>query len=86
MTEVSSRHLSMMHRLKIDLALLNYEEYVFLMTYISKQKESLADHMNYVISSKLQSLDKEIVSNIWEETLTDNSFVEFFANEDDLWN
>ncbi len=75
-----------MHTMKIDFALLSFEEYAYLMNHISKQKEALADHMNGVISSKLRSLDKEIVKSSWEQAIMSDAFLEGLIGEDDLWN
>jgi hypothetical protein len=86
MVEIASRHCAMMHRMKIDFALLEYSEYVRTMNHISMQKESLAEHMNNVISSKLESLDKEITKVAWEEHITDEDFLSSMKSDDDLWN
>tara|TARA_B100000131_G_scaffold319511_1_gene365561 strand:- start:1321 stop:1851 length:531 start_codon:yes stop_codon:yes gene_type:complete len=86
MIEIASRHCAMMHRMKIDLALLEYSEYVQVMNHISRQKENLAEHMNDVINSKLESLDKEITQVAWEEHITDEEFLSSIKADDDLWN
>ena len=86
MIEIASRHCQMMHRMKIDFALLEYAEYVRLMNHVSIVKESLAEHMNDVINSKLESLNKEITKVAWEEHITDEEFLSSMEADDDLWN
>ena len=86
MVEIASRHCIMMYAMKIDFALLDYSQYRNLMSHISLQKEALADHMNDVINSKLESLNKEITQAAWEEHIAEQVFLPVEEPDDDLWN